>query len=62
MDFLYTEVWEQYKYYSDLKRIIDENNAYSEGNYNTVLAAYMNYEFSNQPGKFNTQVWLHRKS
>jgi dextranase len=54
MDFLYTEVWEQYKYYSDLKRIIDENNAYSKGNYNTVLAAYMNYEFSNQPGEFNT--------
>ncbi|TYR79318.1 hypothetical protein FZC66_14495 [Priestia megaterium] len=54
VDFLYTEVWEQYKYYHDLKRIIDENNAYSQGKYNTVLAAYMNYEFSNNPGEFNT--------
>ncbi|MGM7723156.1 glycoside hydrolase family 66 protein [Metabacillus sp. Hm71] len=54
IDFLYTEVWDRYKYYGDLKRIIDENEHYSEGNKNTVLAAYMNYEFSNQPGEFNT--------
>ncbi|MGM0874688.1 MAG: glycoside hydrolase family 66 protein [Bacillota bacterium] len=53
VDFLYTEVWDQDKYYSDLKRIIDENNQYSKGKYNTILAAYMNYEFSNQPGEFN---------
>ncbi len=38
----------------EVKRIIDENEHYSEGNKNTVLAAYMNYEFSNQPGEFNT--------
>ncbi|MBD1382198.1 glycoside hydrolase family 66 protein [Metabacillus arenae] len=54
VDFLYTEVWDQHKYYSDLKRIIDENSQFSEGKYNTVLAAYMNYEFSNQKGEFNT--------
>ncbi|UOK59868.1 glycoside hydrolase family 66 protein [Bacillus sp. OVS6] len=54
VDFLYTEVWDQDKYYSDLKRMIDENNHYSKGRYNTILAAYMNYEFSSQPGKFNT--------
>ncbi|KKI91059.1 hypothetical protein WQ54_16940 [Bacillus sp. SA1-12] len=54
IDFLYTEVWDQYKYYGDLKRIIDENGHYSEGTKNSVLAAYMNYEFSNQPGTFNT--------
>jgi dextranase len=54
VDFLYTEVWDQDKYYSDLKRIIDENNQFSNGRYNTILAAYMNYEFSNQQGEFNT--------
>ncbi|WP_141432704.1 glycoside hydrolase family 66 protein [Bacillus sp. 03113] len=54
VDFLYTEVWDQDKYYRDLKRIIDENGQYSQGKMNTVLAAYMNYEFSNQPGTFNT--------
>ncbi|CAM4024672.1 glycoside hydrolase family 66 protein [Mesobacillus zeae] len=54
VDFLYTEVWEQDNYYGDLKRIIDENNWYSQGKYNTVLAAYMNYDYSNQPGTFNT--------
>lgn len=54
VDFLYTEVWDSHKYYSDLKRIIDENNQYSKGKYNTVLAAYMNYDFSNQSGEFNT--------
>lgn len=53
VDFLYTEVWDQDKYYSDLKRIIDENNHYSKGRHNTILAAYMNYEFSNQQGEFN---------
>ncbi|QGQ45956.1 glycoside hydrolase family 66 protein [Metabacillus sediminilitoris] len=53
VDFLYTEVWDQDKYYSDLKRIIDENDHYSKGRYNSILAAYMNYEFSNQPGEFN---------
>ncbi|MBO1513414.1 glycoside hydrolase family 66 protein [Metabacillus bambusae] len=54
VEFLYTEVWDQDKYYSDLKRIIDENNQYSKEKYQTILAAYMNYEFSNQLGEFNT--------
>ncbi len=54
VDFLYTEVWDQYKYFGDLKRIIDENNKFSQGKHNTVLAAYMNYMFSNHEGEFNT--------
>jgi dextranase len=54
VDFLYTEVWDQFKYYSDLKRIIDENYLYSQSRNNTVLAAYMNYDLSNRPGAFNT--------
>lgn len=53
VDFLYTEVWDPYKEFSDLKRIIDENTQYSQEKNNTVLAAYMNYEFSNQTGVFN---------
>ncbi len=54
IDFLYTEVWDHFKYYGDLKQIIDENNSDSKGTKNTVLAAYMNYESSNQIGEFNT--------
>ncbi|MDR4945189.1 glycoside hydrolase family 66 protein [Neobacillus cucumis] len=53
VDFLYTEVWDQDKYFIDLKRIIDENKKYSRGKYNTVLAAYMDSEYSNQKGQFN---------
>ncbi|MGP7818719.1 glycoside hydrolase family 66 protein [Niallia sp. 01092] len=52
VDFLYTEVWDDFKYYQDLKRIIDDNKQFSSGK-NSVLAAYMNYNASNQPGEFN---------
>ncbi|MTH53458.1 hypothetical protein GKZ89_08510 [Bacillus mangrovi] len=54
VDFMYTEVWDEYKEYGDLKRIIDENADYSGGK-STVLAAYMNYHLSKQQeGLFNT--------
>jgi dextranase len=53
VNFLYTEVWDQTPSYSDLKRIIDENNAFSAGKKNTVLAAYMDYKKSESPGQFN---------
>jgi dextranase len=53
VDFLYTEVWDQYKYFGDLKRIIDENGSLSDQTKNTVIAGYMNYNHSNSPGKFN---------
>ncbi|MGG3573207.1 glycoside hydrolase family 66 protein [Bacillus gobiensis] len=51
--FLYTEVWDEYKTYSDLKRILDENASLSKRDKSSVLAAYMNYNHSNQPGSFN---------
>ncbi|WP_251478483.1 glycoside hydrolase family 66 protein [Mesobacillus subterraneus] len=50
--FLYTEVWDEYKFYNDLKRILDENASLSDGG-SSVLAAYMNYRHSEKPGKFN---------
>ncbi|WP_181833217.1 glycoside hydrolase family 66 protein [Bacillus taeanensis] len=53
VEFLYTEVWSPYDTYGDLKKIIDENEEFSHGKYNTVLAAYMNYDLSNQKGVFN---------
>lgn len=51
VDFAYTEVWSRYQY-QDLVQVIKENNEYSDGELNTVLAAYMNYDA--QEGNFNT--------
>ena len=51
VDFAYTEVWSRYQY-QDLVEVIKENYEYSEGQLNTVLAAYMNYDA--QEGSFNT--------
>ncbi|MBM7649482.1 dextranase [Bacillus ectoiniformans] len=51
--FLYTEVWDEYKTYNDLKRILDENAALSKTDQSSVLAAYMNYDRSDQPGNLN---------
>ena len=53
-DFLYTEVWSPNDGYSDLARIIQDNNSFSEGTKNSVLAAYMNYDEADQEGYFNT--------
>ena len=51
MDFAYTEVWTRSQY-ADLAQVILENYEMSNGNLNTVLAAYMNYNASE--GYFNT--------
>lgn len=51
VDFAYTEVWSRYQY-ADLAKLILENYEYSDGELNTVLAAYMNY--NSQEGNFNT--------
>ena len=51
VDFAYSEIWSRYQY-QDLARVILENYEYSNGELNTVLAAYMNY--NSQSGNFNT--------
>ncbi|PFA69496.1 hypothetical protein CN378_03715 [Bacillus sp. AFS015802] len=51
--FLYTEVWDPNSTYNDIVRILDDNHHLSQGNKNTVLAAYMDYEHSNEEGMFN---------
>jgi dextranase len=51
--FLYTEVWKDHPGYQQLKEVIDQNGKLSGNRLNTVLAAYMNYQFSNNPGQFN---------
>ena len=53
VDFLYTEVWDPNTSFSDLINIIVKNNTLSHGNLKTVLAAYVNYNLSNNPGFFN---------
>ncbi len=54
VDFLYTEVWDPSVNYSDLTSIINRNYAYSGGQLNTVLAAYMDYDLGNNTGWFST--------
>ena len=56
--FLYTEVWGPNDRYRDLAKIIQENDTYSKGEKNSVLAAYMNYDLANQQGYFNTPAVL----
>ncbi|MCA1040671.1 glycoside hydrolase family 66 protein [Bacillus infantis] len=51
--FLYTEVWDPYKHYGDLKKILDENRDLSNNGQASVLAAYMNYHHSDERGMFN---------
>lgn len=58
MDFLYTEVWNPNNNYSDLIRIINNNNNYSADSLQTVLAAYVNHDLSGSPGYFNTHSVL----
>ncbi|WP_407271175.1 glycoside hydrolase family 66 protein [Radiobacillus sp. PE A8.2] len=53
VEFLYTESWDE-PLYQDLKHVIDNNWEYSNGELNTVLAAYMNYDLSDSRGYFNT--------
>ncbi len=52
VEFLYTESWDE-PMYQDLKGIIDHNWEFSDGELNTVLAAYMNYDLSDSRGYFN---------
>lgn len=54
VDFLYNEVWEKEAYFADLKTIIDNNTIYSKGKFNTIFAAYMNYNLAENNGTFNT--------
>ena len=53
VEFLYTEVWNPDSTFDDLAAILSRNKSLS-GKFNTILAAYMNYENSSNPGKFNT--------
>lgn len=53
VDFLYTEVWHPNETYADLATILGNNYFLSDGK-PTVLAAYMNYTLSDNPGYFNT--------
>ncbi|WP_407271170.1 glycoside hydrolase family 66 protein [Radiobacillus sp. PE A8.2] len=52
VEFLYTESWE-HPYYGQLKELIDQNHRLSNGELNTVLAAYMNYDLADSQGEFN---------
>ena len=58
VDFLYTEVWSPNDSYSSLVSIITRNNAWSNGQLPTVLAAYVNKAQSSQPGVFNPPAVL----
>ena len=54
VDFLYSEVWAPNEGYSDLARIIQDNNMFSNNTKQTVLTAYMDYNLAENPGYFNT--------
>ncbi|MDN3670669.1 glycoside hydrolase family 66 protein [Echinicola jeungdonensis] len=56
--FLYTEVWGPNDRYEHLAEIIQNNHEYSNGEKNSVLAAYMNYDLADQAGYFNTPAVL----
>ncbi|MEK4871244.1 glycoside hydrolase family 66 protein [Niallia sp. FSL W8-1348] len=53
INFMYSEIWSAPTYES-VKKVIDQNDYYSNGELNSVLAAYMNYELSDFQGMFNT--------
>lgn len=52
--FLYSEVWPPNEGYADLAKVILDNNAMSNGQKNSVLAAYVNYGLADRTGAFNT--------
>lgn len=54
VDFLYAELWNSHSRYVDLKSAVDRGVAFSDGEKNIVLAAYMNYDMADFPGTFNT--------
>ncbi|KGX85146.1 hypothetical protein N783_11355, partial [Pontibacillus marinus BH030004 = DSM 16465] len=52
--FMYTELWDPARTYTEIENVIKENNKLSNGEKNTVIAGYMNNKKSNGNGKFNT--------
>ena len=54
VDFLYSEVWEPNEHFNNLADVIQTNNELSNGQLNSVVAAYMNYDLADNPGLFNT--------
>ena len=58
VDFLYTEVWSPNDNFADLAQIITDNRNYSNNSLNSVLAAYINYDLSGSPGRFNPPAVL----
>ena len=54
VDFLYSEVWAPNEEYSDLAKIIQANNKFSNNTKQTILTAYMDYNLAENPGYFNT--------
>lgn len=59
VDFLYTEVWSPNTTFNSLASIIVNNFNLSGGTKNSVLAAYVNHDLSNNPGYFNTPALLY---
>lgn len=53
VDFCYNEVWGDEDKFSDLKRIIEDNDRFSGNTRRTVFAAYMNYDKADNAGSFN---------
>ena len=53
VDFLYTEVWDPNNSYQQLASVLLDNYKYSDYQKNSVLAAYMNYDISNNFGYVN---------
>lgn len=54
VDFLYTEVWGDSPKFTDLVKILNTNDVYSNGKLKTVFAAYMDYNVADAKGYFNT--------
>ena len=52
--FLYSEVWEPHESYADLAQVILDNDALTNGQKHSVLAAYVNYGLADHSGAFNT--------
>ncbi|MCF7859524.1 MAG: T9SS type A sorting domain-containing protein [Candidatus Cloacimonetes bacterium] len=59
VDFLYTEVWEPNTTFDKLAQIILNNDAQTNGELKTVLAAYIHKGLSSSPGEFNTPAVLY---
>lgn len=58
VDFLYTEVWEPNITFSDLIKILQDNNRFSNNKLQTVFAAYVNQGLSDSPNKANANAIL----